>query len=359
MKNLFYLVLIDNGFVICSEKDGVAILPHIHFVKTFKAKEEAKRHFVSLTKLNIKKNDFDIVGYIKEEDLYIYSVVVDVNYRDNYLKLQNSGMRLAKQAQFMGLESFNWDNGSRLAIRSLSKNTNYKDAYNIINSDSKFDYYADETRTIIDSIFNDITNIWQYDKPDVIVEKADHIVGLECFQINAAGTNENGSIGSRGHKKMLDKVKKGKLLDANVVSMHFDNSLKKLFKDFCSTFKNHLSKVDIYSKNLALHASGRKQAIGFYVSDTTLLGTYYRPSSGGFSPLYLFNLKEFWDVYLKVDEPLFFIFQQTESDVKNMFFITKNDYPQLMKKKMIWSIADIEEMFFNDPSLIGTSFPLE
>ena len=42
MKNLFYLVLIDNGFVICSEKDGVAILPHIHFEETFKTKEEAK-----------------------------------------------------------------------------------------------------------------------------------------------------------------------------------------------------------------------------------------------------------------------------------------------------------------------------
>ena len=359
MKNLFYLFLIDNGFVICSEKDGVAILTHIHLEETFKTKEEAKRRFANLTKFNIKKNDFNIVGYIKDEEFYIYSVIVDVNYRDNFSKLQNSGIHLAKQAQFMCLESFKWDNGSRLAIHSLSKNPNYKDAYDIINSDSRFDYYSDETRAVIDSIFNNITNIWQYDKPDVIVEKEDSIIGLECFQINAAGTNKNGSIGLRGHKKMLDKVKKGKLLDANVVTMHFDNSLQNLFDDFCSNFKNHLSKIDIYSNNLALHANGRKQALGFYVNDTTLLGTYYRPESGGFSPLYLFNLKEFWDVYLKADAPLFFIFQQTESDVKNMFFITKNDYSQLIKKKMIWSIADVEEMFFNDPNLIGTSFPLD
>lgn len=359
MKNLFYLVLIDNGFVICSEKDGVAILPHIYFEKFFKSNKEVKKHFVSLTKLNIKKNDFNIVGYIKEEDLYIYSVVVDINYRDNLAKLQNSGIHLAKQAQFMGLESFNWDNGSRLAIRSLSRNLNYKDAYDIIDSDSKFDYYSEETHEVIDSIFNNITNIWQYDKPDVVVEKEDYIVGLECFQINAAGTNENGSIGSRGHKKMLDKVKKGRLLDVNVVTMHFDNSLQKLFEDFYSNFENHLSKIDIYSNNLSIYANGRKQAIGFFVKDTTLLGTYYRPKTGGLSPLYLFNLKEFWDIYLKVDKPLFFIFKQTESDVKNMFFITKNDYAQLVKKKLIWNIADIEEMFFNDPNLIGTSFPLE
>ena len=210
----------------------------------------------------------------------------------------------------------------------------------------------------INEFFNDITNIWQYDSPDVIVEMKNAVVGLECFQINAAGRDSNGSIGIVGHKEMLNKIKPTKIGDVISTSKHFDNSIYKLFDDFKYSFNNHCSKIKTYSERLKVLSNKQKQVIGFYVNDTTLLGTYYRPKEGGFSPLYIFNIKEFWDLYLKAENPFFLIFIQTEAEHKNMFFITKSDYNFLIEKNEIWPISEIEQMFFDNPNLIGTGIPL-
>lgn len=357
IKSVIYLICIDKGIIVCNIKDDFCILPCIIFYQKYDNLNALKKDIVSKTKIKIERNNLMFLRHIQEDNLYFFSLVVDLNKGHNEDILRSSGFKNAKGLKFISSLIMKWDDGSKMAIESLKHNPNYKDAFLFINSDDKFQYYSPKTKTIIKRVFDKITNIWQFDRPDVILETTKGMTGVECFQINASGNDSNGSIGAVGKKQMEQELYKGKPWEPITVTRHFSNTLENLWADFVERYNGHI-KINEYRNNMTSLNAGMVKSIGFYVNDTTMLGSYYRENGKSMTPLYIFNIKEFWDIFLRNKSLLFIIFQQTESDNKQMFFITKHDYPELLAKGLISNLKDIESQFFNDPNLIGTSFPI-
>ena len=352
---IVYLLCIDNGLVVCQEKENKHLIPYVEINGDFNNSNEIKEAFVGKYPLDIKSNDFQ---FLRKIDGYVvfYSAIIDLNFRANRARLY-SFLSRAKVLEFMCLQMVEWDPCSEMVIECLSRNPNYKDAFTFIEGGDKFDYYSPKTRRVIKNVFDNVTNMWQFDSPDVVVETKNGITGVECFQINASGKDFFGSVGERDKKEMEKRLYGGKLGDVNVVTKHFCNSLNNLWKDFESSFKKHLDRIKGYRKNLKTKFDNKRISIGFYVNDTTLLGTYCRKNGTSMVALYLFNIQEFWDLFLESKHPLFIIFQQTGSDIKNSFFITKHDYQTLKERGLVYSLAEIDSQFFNDPNLIGATIP--
>jgi len=351
-----FLLIIDNGLLICHQIGDVCVLPHFDLSCDYNDSELVKRDFLEKTKLKIKRRDFMFL--LKTNDgTALYCAVVNVNYGSN-LKFLSKCLSGSKEIEFMHLDLLNWDDVGKIAIRALRSNPNYENVFRFIDSDSKFDYYSAMSKRTIKRAFNNVTNMWQFDRPDVVVETIKGITGVECFKINAAGSSRKGSVGIMGKKEMEKELTKGKLFEMNTVSKHFSNSIYKLWSDFSNSFSNHIKNVPFYRKHLKSVCNNKTTSLGFYIEDTTLLGTYYHKNNRNMVVFYLFYLKEFWDLFLNAKGLLFIIFQQTGCDVKNMFFITKHDYTFLLEKDLIVSINDVDAQFFDEPHLIGTTFPL-
>lgn len=353
---IVYLLCIDNGLVICQEKENKHLIPYVEIGGEFNSSNEIKQAFINKFGLDIKNNDFQFLRII-DHCVAFYSAVIDLNFRANKARLF-SFLSRAKALEFMCLNMVEWDACSEMAIKCLFRNPNYRDAFVFINGDDKFDYYSLKTRRVIKTVFNNVTNMWQFDKPDVVVETKNGITGVECFQINASGTDFFGSIGERDKKEMEKHLYDGNPGELNVVTKHFCNSLSNLWKDFKLSFDRHSKRINEYRKNLKAKFSDKRVTIGFYINDTTLLGTYHRKNGKSMVPLYVFNIQEFWEVFLNTKGLLFIIFQQTGSNIKNLFFITKHDYFSLKEKGLIYSLKEIETQFFNDPNLMGATIPL-
>ena len=358
-KTIVYLICVDNGVIVCNPQDGKCTLPYVVFERLLKNNNDAKKSLEERIKVKINRGDLVFLRFFKDEELVFYCAVVDLNRKGNDKVLADNGFKGSKGVKFISAFVIKWDEGSKAALDTLAINGNFKNAFRFINSDDKFNYFTNKTKTTISTVFDKVTNIWQYDKPDIVIETQSGITGVESFQINASGKNEMGSIGVVQKKEMEKQLYKGDPWKVNTVTMHFPNSLDNLWSDFKESFNGHCSKIEEYKKRLETLYLGERIDIGFHIEDTTLLGSRYREKNGNMTPLYIFNLQEFWDIFLIVKELRFVIFQQTESDYKNMFFITKDDYTELLRQNQIFKKDEVEAIYFNNPHLIGTSFPIE
>ena len=351
-----YLLILDKGILIYKEIDEAAVLPCLKINGDYSNSESIKRDFLKKTKLKVSKGNFVFLSKLDNESA-IYYAVIDINDGHN-LKILSPSLCGSKQIGLMAIDIPKWDGAGKICVEAFKKNKNFENAFRFINSNDTFDYYDARSKRIIKRVFNNIASMWQFDRPDVVIETIRGITGVECFKVNAAGTSEKGLIGIIGKKEMESQLRGSKPMEVNTVTRHFSNSIYNLWSSFQNAFNNHSCRIEAYRKNLKSVGTNKTASIGFYIEDTTLLGTYYRKNGKNMVPLYLFNLKEFWDIFLATKGLLFVIFQQTGCNIDNMFFITKHDYEHLLKKKLIFSIDDIEAQFFDDPHLIGTSIPL-
>ena len=160
VKSVVYLVCIDKGIIVCNEKDGFCILPAIIFNQKYNNLNILKKDLVSKTRIKIERNNLTYLRYISEDNLYFFSLVVDLKKGRNEDILLSAAFKNAKGLKFISSLIMKWDDGSKMAIESLKHNPNYKDAFLFINSDDKFQYYSPKTKAIIKRVFDKITNIW-------------------------------------------------------------------------------------------------------------------------------------------------------------------------------------------------------
>ena len=350
-RTIVYLICLDNGVLACNIKEEKYILPFIVFDKLYSGIRDLKNEISEKTKLKINRGDLTFLRFFKERGDAFYSAVIDLNRKGN------KGGADAKGINFLRAYAVSWDDGSQMAIDALKTNSNFRDAFTFIDSDETFIYYSLKTKEIISSVFNNVTNIWQFDRPDVVVETLNGITGVEFFKINASGRNDGGSIGAIGKKEMEKQIYSAEPGQVRTATKHFDNSLDNLWDDFIARYNHHL-KISEYKERLSSIFPGKDISIGFFIEDTTLLGTYYSTEKANMVILYIFNLQEFWDLFLTNKDLEFVIFQQSESNIKNMVFITKDDYDNLRLNNQIFKKDEVEALFYNDPNLIGTSIPI-
>ena len=353
-KSLFYIICIDQRILLCSKIEDKYVLPRIEVDGDFSTMQEAKSYLVNLLHAKIKRYDFTLL--IREENANVFAAIIDLNDKKNVLLIKQQYSPIIEMP-IAGVFDFEWDDAGKMAIDYVSKNQNYKDAFNLIKSKGKISLYSKESKALASYIFNDTIGIWQSDRPDIIVETVKHITGIECFQIDASESNCFGSKGAVERKRMINSLDRSGPWKVSHATGSFSNSLENLFNNFKMNLNGH-SKWKDYLTNLKSVRRGKRVSLGLFVEDATLLGTYYQPKTGGFTPLYLFNIKEFWDIFLSLKTPLFFLFQQTGAEHKDIIFITKHDYEFLLNSNSIFSIDDIDAMFFDKPNLIGTTYPI-
>ena len=279
---IIYLICIDNGIIVCNEKNEQCILPAIVFDKKIN-KSELKKETTERTHLKVERNNLSYLRFVVEKDWYFYSLVIDLNKSGNEKVLQSPAFANAKGLKFIGVMIANWDPGSKMAINSLKYNPNFKDSFIFINCEDKFSYHSPKSKRIIHEVFDKISNIWQSDRPDVIIETLNGITGVECFQVDASGKTKRGSVVNVEKKKMESELYNGKIGDTTTVTRHFSNSLSNLWIDFIGTYNDHL-KINEYKKHLSSIDNMKRKTIGFYVEDSTMFGTYFLQSWEGYDP---------------------------------------------------------------------------
>ena len=101
-KAIIYLICVDDGIVICKEKEGLLTIPYFELNGDYDSSEEIKEDFKSKTRLVIKKNDFQYLARVNEE-VVLYSAVIDLNFKTNYETIR-SALAGAKAISFMLLK---------------------------------------------------------------------------------------------------------------------------------------------------------------------------------------------------------------------------------------------------------------
>lgn len=359
-RTIVYLICVDDGIIAYGEKEGLFRLPVVVLNKQYNDSNEIKKAFFEKTKVRIGKNNLVFLKSNSDKSIRYYYALINLNQKGANILLCNSVIQQAKAMNFAYSFSAKWDEGSETAIQALKQNPNLKDALSFICSGLNFGCFSDKSKRIASDVFRNYFNIWQSDCPDVVVETNKTITGIECFRIDASGKRaDGGSVGVIGEKQMELQLAKAKTGDIKAVSGNFSNSIQNLWKDFIGRFRDH-DKPKEYIEHLrrVKRGKGKRHSLGLYVEDGTLLGSYFYYADGKMFPLYIFNIKEFWDLFLSKKRILFVVFQQTGSNSKEMFFITKHDFGVLNKQRLIKPLDKIQAKFSNTPQLIGTSFPV-
>ena len=354
-QSIIYLLCIDHGLLICNRIDDQHILPCLKIEKLLPDQQSVRSYFSAMHKVRIDKDDILPLFPKRGEDPIVFAVIIDLN-KDNNASL----VKFIPSPRALTLASVlrvKWDLLSDYVITKLANHPKYAEPFFFIRKGFRFVCLTEAGAAECDALFlPKITNIWQYERPDVIVETAEDkmMIGIECFQFDAS---LHGKRGSEGYitKKEMEKS----LLDAGpeaskTVSRKISNNLSNWWQDFVAQFEKH-NKTKEYLDHMAKIHPNDKNTLGFFADDVTVLGSRFYENESA-RPLYPFHIKEFWDLFNSNADLSFFLFRQAMSETEEVFFVTKKDFEELVKKGYIHNIDDIEGVFMENPVLIGATF---
>ena len=122
----------------------------------------------------------------------------------------------------------------------------------------------------------------QSDRPDIIYQNEDYIMGIECFEFDASRKTRKGSMqkqkmheanceANKDYMK-LNKPKDGFLSIKRTIDV--DLSIQYYYESLLSNFKMHTDSITKYRQNLFKIAPEKKQLLTFFIKDDTALGNY-------------------------------------------------------------------------------------
>lgn len=141
------------------------------------------------------------------------------------------------------------------------------------------------------------------ERPDILYECDDFVMGIECFEFDSSLTSRKGSkqklkeIQADKHILETYKSKNQERTEAVKVSELVDVvfSIENYIKSLLNVFHKHAKNIDVYRGNIREKYPEKKIYLSFYIEDTTALGNYIISSRGKETMLPL-CVKEFIDV---------------------------------------------------------------
>ncbi len=144
--------------------------------------------------------------------------------------------------------------------------------------------------------------IQQTERPDIMFECADFVMGIECFRFDASKKTRKGStqkqqeiLVNRKHTKEYEnmKVKPRKLIvfeDIVRAKFSVENYKAALLSSFCE----HAKKIPEYRQTIKEKCLKKKGFLSFYIEDATAIGNWIN-TKNGIEPMNPLCIREFID----------------------------------------------------------------
>lgn len=362
MTTIFILIIHDRFKLFVSSKQlkGAFILPLIESYDLIRSSNDAKKTINKLFGIKLGKNctskpiffsnkntqyvyvdiDLDVVGVTK--------IVPRIN-RPKYIKFDQ-----IYQAVWYGMcnDAINW-------FKTLPS---YKEFNRILLSGFRLQTLSKQGTNFLTEIKDMFTNIIpnSKDRPDIVLYGENILGYYDEFEISA--TEEKSGYKGKLELIRMENELNQKIIDSNESTVHIsgqiDSSINYLWNNFISKYDMHFKKCDDYDKKVKVFDFQYQIFLrGFFVVDSTPLGTYFFNKKNETEYLYLFHIKEFWNLFMTQDK-LDFMLVQNNQKRDTIYFVCKKDYESILEDNNIYELNHIKTLFFQTPQLIGTKIKL-
>ena len=192
-----------------------------------------------------------------------------------------------------------------------------------------------------DNIPAQIFSLEQSDRPDIIYQCEDFIMGIECFEFDASKKRRGGST-QRQKEWEVDREIHEEYQHSTVPEKGFlsiernvdvDFSITSYYESLLSTFKAHADSIIDYRNNLTEKAPGKKVLLSFFIEDVTALGNYVIVN-GKMESLNPLKIPFFLGELASIRGLDYVIFKTTDSYVPSLYIqkLSKPLLTELLKK---------------------------
>lgn len=124
--------------------------------------------------------------------------------------------------------------------------------------------------------------IEQSNRPDIIYECDDFIMGIECFEFDASKKTRKGSK-QKQKEQEVDREIREEYWQSSIPKDSFlsierlvdvELSAKNYYESLFLNYKIHADSIDEYKRNLSQMAPGKKSFLTFFIKDVTAIGNY-------------------------------------------------------------------------------------
>ena len=159
-----------------------------------------------------------------------------------------------------------------------------------------------------------ISELVQYDKPDILSIYDNKIIGIECFEFDSFKSNKKGSYLKKAEKNIREDLKR-KIIEKkqqkeNPIKLKEEIedtiSLNNYYNNFEYNFKEHYNKIQSYIDHIKEYPDykGQEIHICFFAEDTTLLGNFYLDKKDNTKPQLLLPIHSKHIRHLLENSPL-------------------------------------------------------
>lgn len=294
----------------------------------------------------------------------IEKIILVENSKCFYYVILKKNIRINPKCKFMSISSLNNNNlklseicalGIEFYINSLSDK--FKESKEIIRFllSNNIYFYKNNAKEVF-LIINSLSYYEQDNKnqrPDIICDykKEDICIGIEMFDFDSTKRKRGSMIGfekrrelDEKYNKFMENASSGQVIEVN---MDQKSNLANYLSNFSYVFSKHIENIKDYESKLESINSNHK--LGFFVNDKTIGGLFKRIGKKLALP-YIFEFKDFWDLFIKEEKLDFIIF--TSYNSKSYYFIFRDDYEYIVKDGLL-SNSSNEFICINSPMYFG------
>lgn len=173
----------------------------------------------------------------------------------------------------------------------------------------------------------------QSERPDIVYECDDFVMGIECFEFDASLKTRKGSmqkqkaIQTDKHILEIHRSKEHESFEVDKISEVIDVNFSFDYykKSLLESFRSHANSISIYRDNITHKFPNKKAFLSFYIEDVTALGNYIIISRGREAMIPL-CVKEFIDELSKVDGLDYVITNTQDTYIHSLHIQAINDY---------------------------------
>lgn len=211
-----------------------------------------------------------------------------------------------------------------------------------------------KNKVIIEKIKGLISKMQKYEKPDIIIEDEDKIIGIEHFEFDSSINSKKGSEFrikeyriNKSIEDKIDVIKNEKYKNHNVIST--SNSLNNYNNNFIRNYKIHYKKVNDYISRIEKKFNKSRDNIQviFFAEDVNVFGNVYKDEQDIIKPLYPFYSSDVIELLKNSNDIKYLIIGMDYFD-KKIIYILENEIEILEQiKKDAYKIKEDEYVKMN------------
>ena len=190
------------------------------------------------------------------------------------------------------------------------------------------------------------------ERPDVIYENTDIVVGIECFKFDSSHKTRKGSSLTRAEDK-LERDLLSEYYETNNNYQVKKNDTNLSYEDYVesaiSALQKHTKKIHTYRENLMELAHGRKTLLCFFIKDVTVLGNYARTEKNRVEPLSILCVKKFLEEIKKCDG-LDYMISSSQVEYYNFETTILENSPKILAEQFRMTYDDEQIILLSEKS---------